>query len=303
MVGACGVSCSAARGILVPGACMLGRSVTSDSLQPTWTIACRAPLSMGFPRQDYWRGLPFPLPGDLPNSMSSSLQGRFLITGPPRKSHENEKVLNRCQAVHLPDSSWFKIQRALQQRPPGWPSFLSIVEILWKPSSVQASLALVSCKTSAPGLVMPSPEAMKFTLEPVTILRPSVALSHFLELTFSLLVVQFDNCLDYTNWYLIVSEHIPDIHTKWCLVYYLCNSFHLHQNFLYFCFLTYIKSYYILGLPWSPVVKILPSNTGVVGSILGWGAKITHASWPKNLNIKQKQYCSKFNEGFKNGPH
>ena len=152
MVGACGVSCSVARGILVPGACMLGCSVASDSLQPAWTVACQAPLSMGFPRQEYWCGLPFPLPGDLPDSMSSSLQGRFLITGPPRKSHENEKVLNRCQAVHLPDSSWFKIQRALQQRPPGWPSFLSIVEILWKPSSVQASLALVSCKTSAPGL-------------------------------------------------------------------------------------------------------------------------------------------------------
>ena len=32
-----------------------------------WTIACQAPLSMGFSRQEYWRGLPFPSPGDLPN--------------------------------------------------------------------------------------------------------------------------------------------------------------------------------------------------------------------------------------------
>ena len=31
------------------------------------TIACQAPLSMGFPRQDYWRGLPFPSLGDLPD--------------------------------------------------------------------------------------------------------------------------------------------------------------------------------------------------------------------------------------------
>ena len=30
------------------------------------TIACQAPLSMGFPRQEYWSGLPFPSPGDLP---------------------------------------------------------------------------------------------------------------------------------------------------------------------------------------------------------------------------------------------
>ena len=33
-----------------------------------WTVACQAPLSMGFSRQEYWSGLPFPLPGDLPDS-------------------------------------------------------------------------------------------------------------------------------------------------------------------------------------------------------------------------------------------
>ena len=32
-----------------------------------WTIAYQAPLSMGFSRQEYWSGLPFPSPGDLPN--------------------------------------------------------------------------------------------------------------------------------------------------------------------------------------------------------------------------------------------
>ena len=32
------------------------------------TAACQAPLSMGFSRQEYWSGLPFPPPGDLPNS-------------------------------------------------------------------------------------------------------------------------------------------------------------------------------------------------------------------------------------------
>ena len=31
-----------------------------------WTVACQTPLSSGFPRQEYWRGLPFPSPGDLP---------------------------------------------------------------------------------------------------------------------------------------------------------------------------------------------------------------------------------------------
>ena len=32
-----------------------------------WTVACQAPLSMGFSRQEYWSGLPFPSPGDLLN--------------------------------------------------------------------------------------------------------------------------------------------------------------------------------------------------------------------------------------------
>ena len=32
-----------------------------------WTVACQAPLSMGFSKQEYWDGLPFPSPGNLPN--------------------------------------------------------------------------------------------------------------------------------------------------------------------------------------------------------------------------------------------
>ena len=41
----------------------------SDSATP-WTAACRAPLSMGFSRQEHWSGLPFPLPRDLPDSLN-----------------------------------------------------------------------------------------------------------------------------------------------------------------------------------------------------------------------------------------
>ena len=33
-----------------------------------WTVAGQTPLSMGFPRQEYWRGLLFPSPGDFPGS-------------------------------------------------------------------------------------------------------------------------------------------------------------------------------------------------------------------------------------------
>ena len=37
------------------------------TLATPWTVACQAPLSMGFPRQEYWSELPFPPPGNLPN--------------------------------------------------------------------------------------------------------------------------------------------------------------------------------------------------------------------------------------------
>ena len=55
--------------------------------------------------------------------------------------------------------------------------------------------------------------------------------------------------------------------------------------------------------PGSPVVKTLPSNAGGTGSIPGGGPKIPHALQPKNQNIKQKQYCSKFSKDFINGPY
>ena len=51
--------------------------------------------------------------------------------------------------------------------------------------------------------------------------------------------------------------------------------------------------------PGGLMVKTLPSSTGGVGLIPGWGAKIPGDSWPKNQNPKQKQYNNKFNEGFK----
>ena len=34
----------------------------------SWTVAHQVPLFIGFPRQEYWSGLPFPPPGDLPDS-------------------------------------------------------------------------------------------------------------------------------------------------------------------------------------------------------------------------------------------
>ena len=55
-----------------------------------WTAAYQVPPSMGFSRQEYWSGLPFPSPGDLPDPGiepgSPALQADTLPTKPPGKS-------------------------------------------------------------------------------------------------------------------------------------------------------------------------------------------------------------------------
>ena len=63
-----------------------------------WTEDHQAPLSMGFSRQEYWSGLPFPPPGDLsdpgiePTSPASpSVAGRFFTTEPPWKRNKFNK--------------------------------------------------------------------------------------------------------------------------------------------------------------------------------------------------------------------
>ena len=61
----------------------------SGSLVTPWTVVNQAPLSMGYPRQKYWSGLPFPSPGDFPDPgiepLSPALAGRFFTTEPPGK--------------------------------------------------------------------------------------------------------------------------------------------------------------------------------------------------------------------------
>ena len=56
---------------------------------PLWTVACQAPLSMGFPGQEYWSGLPFPSPDNLPDPgvkpRSPAWQADSLPSEPPGK--------------------------------------------------------------------------------------------------------------------------------------------------------------------------------------------------------------------------
>ena len=63
---------------------LFSHSVVSDFFSTPLTVACQAPLSMGLLKQEYWDGLPFPSPEDLPNprieSASPVLTGQFFIT-------------------------------------------------------------------------------------------------------------------------------------------------------------------------------------------------------------------------------
>ena len=60
-----------------------------------WTVAHQAALSVGFSRQEYWSGLPFPSPGDLPNPgiepRSPALEADALTSEPPGKPKEVQR--------------------------------------------------------------------------------------------------------------------------------------------------------------------------------------------------------------------
>ena len=78
--------------------CVYVRAQLLDCFQllaAPWTVACQVPLSMEFSMQEYWSGLPFPSPGDLPDPEIKltflefpELAGRFFTTVAPGKPQE-----------------------------------------------------------------------------------------------------------------------------------------------------------------------------------------------------------------------
>ena len=59
--------------------CVLSHSVMFDS----WTVALQVPPSVGFSKQEYWSGLPFPSPGDLPNPGIEPMSPAFQVDSLP----------------------------------------------------------------------------------------------------------------------------------------------------------------------------------------------------------------------------
>ena len=71
-----------------------------------WTVAHQAPLFMEFSRQEYWSGLPFPPPGDLPDPgiepgspVSPALAGRFFTTEPPGKQRSQRYLFKEMKLL------------------------------------------------------------------------------------------------------------------------------------------------------------------------------------------------------------
>ena len=83
----------------------------SNSFATPWTIACQAPLSRRFPRQEYWSGLPFPSLGDLPNPgikpRSPALADGFFTAEPSGKEESKQLfLLPSCYRLPVFASSW-----------------------------------------------------------------------------------------------------------------------------------------------------------------------------------------------------
>ena len=75
--------------------CLVAILVANYFVTP-WTVTCQTPLPTSFPRQEYWSGLPFPSPGDLPNPGiepgSPALEADALPSEPPGKSKGRRKT-------------------------------------------------------------------------------------------------------------------------------------------------------------------------------------------------------------------
>ena len=95
----------------------------------TWTAAYQAPPSVGFSRQEYWSGLPFPSPGDLSSTgielRSPELQADALPSEPPGKPVNQipydytVEVRNRFKGLDLidrvPDELWMEVPDIIQE--------------------------------------------------------------------------------------------------------------------------------------------------------------------------------------------
>ena len=104
---------------------MPSRLVVSDSVTP-WAVACQAPLSIGFSRQEYWSGLLYLPPGDLPNPGVNTCNCTFI------KTHgiHNSKTEPQCKLWTLGDNECVTTGSLIVTNVPLWYRTSTVGEIV-----------------------------------------------------------------------------------------------------------------------------------------------------------------------------
>ena len=110
------------------------------------TVACQAPLSMGFSRQEYWSGLPFPYPGDLPDS---GIEPRSLLHCRQILYHLSYGEVHKGTSVLLPilDLGWQALLRGVEGTHQLYylsPSCIYVLRIWSGTSRLLSNISLIS---------------------------------------------------------------------------------------------------------------------------------------------------------------
>ena len=118
-----------------------------------WTVAYQAPPSMGFSKKEYWSGLPFPSPGDLPDpgieARSPALQADVSPSEPPGKpdNHDGKGYLKK-EYIYAP-WYWGRLRARGQGSGRGWYSWIASPTqgtwVEWTPGDSKGQGSLGSC--------------------------------------------------------------------------------------------------------------------------------------------------------------
>ena len=125
-----------------------------------WTVACQAPLSIGFPRQEYWSGLLFPSPGDLPDSRiepeSPALASTFFTTESPGKPQHVDvqfgSVVQSFSRVCLFATPWTAVHQASLSITNSW----SLLKLMPLESEIPSNHLILCHPLLLPPSIFPS---------------------------------------------------------------------------------------------------------------------------------------------------
>ena len=129
--------------------------IVSNSFVIPWTVACQAPLSMGFPRQEYWSGLPFSSPRDLPNPSLNPCLLHWQATSLPLSPQRCPYWIYNYQFSSVQLLSCVRLCDPMNRSTPGLPVHQQLPEftqthIQWVSDAIQPSHPLSSPSPPAP---------------------------------------------------------------------------------------------------------------------------------------------------------